>query len=213
MAEVSRQLGRNPTYIQQFVTKGVPKEFDETDRRMLAAILKVSQDQLQGPGRPRRARNIFGETAQKRIHDLSWPPAPAMPNFAELPVFQAVREDSGAIVMSKRPSSKMLAPPMMSLGSRAYCIVVADDTMAPEHRAGSLAIVDPDLEVKPGTTCLFINVNGHANEVLLRHVRKETEDKWHVCAHNINGKVKEQVLIKAHYAAPHVTCGNIFRIL
>src|SRR3954468_21636596 len=60
MADVSRQLGRNPTYLQQFISKGVPKELDENDRRLLATILKVPQDRL---GRPRKARQIYAPPA------------------------------------------------------------------------------------------------------------------------------------------------------
>ncbi len=31
-ASLSRRLGRNPTYIQQFVKRGVPRRLSETDR-------------------------------------------------------------------------------------------------------------------------------------------------------------------------------------
>ena len=35
-AGLSRMLGRNPAYIQQFVRRGVPKRLKESDRRTLA---------------------------------------------------------------------------------------------------------------------------------------------------------------------------------
>jgi cyanate lyase len=49
MAEVSKRLGRNETYLQQFLKRGSPRELHERDRIMLAEILSISEDQLRGP--------------------------------------------------------------------------------------------------------------------------------------------------------------------
>ena len=49
-ATLSRLLGRNPTYIQQFIKRGVPRKLDEDDRRTLALRLDVSEDLLGAPG-------------------------------------------------------------------------------------------------------------------------------------------------------------------
>ena len=48
-AGLSRMLGRNPAYIQQFVRRGVPKRLNEDDRRKLAAYFSVSESVLGGP--------------------------------------------------------------------------------------------------------------------------------------------------------------------
>jgi phage repressor protein C with HTH and peptisase S24 domain len=48
-ASLSRRLGRNPTYIQQFVKRGVPRRLSETDRRMLAQHFGISERLLGGP--------------------------------------------------------------------------------------------------------------------------------------------------------------------
>jgi SOS-response transcriptional repressor LexA len=202
MAEVSKSIGRNPTYIQQFVSKGVPKEFDEADRKLLAIILQVAPSKLMGPGRPRTSRT-FDESINKRINEL-WPRHEG--EFTELPVYHAVKEDSGVVVMSKRPKSKAVPP----MGANAYCLYVADDSMAPEHCIGSLAIVDPDLEPRIGATCVFVAIGGHS-EIKIRRIKGETADSWKVFAHNIAGRHKDETLPKARYNRPHVTCGNYFR--
>jgi cyanate lyase len=49
MAEVSKRLGRNETYLQQFLKRGSPRELHERDRIRLAEILSVSEEQLRGP--------------------------------------------------------------------------------------------------------------------------------------------------------------------
>ena len=47
-ASLSRLLGRNPAYIQQFIKRGVPKKLDEEDRRTLARYFGVSEGLLGG---------------------------------------------------------------------------------------------------------------------------------------------------------------------
>ncbi len=49
-AGLSRMLGRNPAYIQQFVRRGVPKRLKEADRRKLARYFSVPESMLGGPG-------------------------------------------------------------------------------------------------------------------------------------------------------------------
>ena len=42
-ASLSRLIGRNSAYIQQFIKRGVPRKLDEDDRRILADYFGVSQ--------------------------------------------------------------------------------------------------------------------------------------------------------------------------
>jgi phage repressor protein C with HTH and peptisase S24 domain len=48
-AGLSRMLGRNPAYIQQFVRRGVPKRLKETERRKLARYFAIPEALLGGP--------------------------------------------------------------------------------------------------------------------------------------------------------------------
>jgi phage repressor protein C with HTH and peptisase S24 domain len=48
-AGLSRMLGRNPAYIQQFVRRGVPKRLKEEERRKLARYFSVPEALLGGP--------------------------------------------------------------------------------------------------------------------------------------------------------------------
>jgi len=48
-AGLSRMLGRNPAYIQQYVRRGVPKRLKEEERRKLARYFAVSEAVLGGP--------------------------------------------------------------------------------------------------------------------------------------------------------------------
>ena len=53
---MSRLLGRNPTYGQQFVKRGVPRRLSEDDRRKLAAHFGIAERLLGGP--PERAGHV-----------------------------------------------------------------------------------------------------------------------------------------------------------
>ena len=48
-AGLSRMLGRNPAYIQQFVRRGVPKRLREEERRKLARYFSIPESVLGGP--------------------------------------------------------------------------------------------------------------------------------------------------------------------
>jgi len=48
-AGLSRMLGRNPAYIQQFVRRGVPKRLKEAERRKLARYFAIPESMLGGP--------------------------------------------------------------------------------------------------------------------------------------------------------------------
>jgi hypothetical protein len=62
-AALSRLLGRNPAYIQQYIKRGVPRRLGESERRLLAEHFGVSERFLGGPeppavrSPPRPARN------------------------------------------------------------------------------------------------------------------------------------------------------------
>lgn len=46
---LSRLLGRNPAYVQQYVKRGTPRKLDEDDRRTLARYFGVDERLLGGP--------------------------------------------------------------------------------------------------------------------------------------------------------------------
>ena len=63
-AGLSRMLGKNPAYIQQFVRRGVPKRLREDERRKLARYFGIAESLLGGPAD--EAGAINGLLAVKR---------------------------------------------------------------------------------------------------------------------------------------------------
>src|SRR6185436_4707033 len=49
-AGLSRLLGRNPAYVQQFIKRGTPRRLAEDDRRLLARYFGVGEALLGGLG-------------------------------------------------------------------------------------------------------------------------------------------------------------------
>lgn len=56
-ADLSRLIGRNPAYIQQFIKRGTPRRLDEQDRRTIARYLDVSEHLLSGLQSPVEAHS------------------------------------------------------------------------------------------------------------------------------------------------------------
>lgn len=55
-AGISRAIGRNAAYIQQFITRGTPRRLEEEDRRLIASMLGCDESEIGGPD-PRTLRN------------------------------------------------------------------------------------------------------------------------------------------------------------
>jgi phage repressor protein C with HTH and peptisase S24 domain len=58
-AGLSRMIGRNPAYIQQFIKRGTPRRLSEEDRRSLAAYFGVAESRL-GGGAPEERNDGAG---------------------------------------------------------------------------------------------------------------------------------------------------------
>src|SRR5918998_5576618 len=55
-AGLSRLLGRNPAYVQQYIKRGTPRRLAEEDRRLLARYFGVDESLLGGA--PRKADEL-----------------------------------------------------------------------------------------------------------------------------------------------------------
>ncbi len=81
-ASLSRLLGRNPAYVQQFIKRGVPRKLDEGDRRTLARYFGISEAALGGPEEAPRRRDALVGVPQLRI-DASAGPGRVVDDEAE----------------------------------------------------------------------------------------------------------------------------------
>ncbi len=64
---LSRLLGRNAAYIQQYITRGSPRRLDESDRRLLARYFGVDEKTLGAPDTDETVAPILATTTQRRL--------------------------------------------------------------------------------------------------------------------------------------------------
>ena len=126
-AGLSRMLGRNPAYVQQFVRRGVPKRLKEEERRKLARYFSVPEALLGGP--PESGQALGGLVSVKR-HPVSVSAGPGAVVTEELgkPYF-AFDERWLKALTSSRPSNLSI-------------VRVEGDSMAPTLNAGDEILVD-----------------------------------------------------------------------
>ncbi|WP_205480251.1 S24 family peptidase [Sphingomonas arenae] len=59
-ASLSRLVGRNPAYIQQFIRRGTPRRLGESERRTLARYFAIPESRLGGPPEEEISSDRFG---------------------------------------------------------------------------------------------------------------------------------------------------------
>jgi phage repressor protein C with HTH and peptisase S24 domain len=126
-AGLSRMLGRNPAYIQQYVRRGVPKRLKEEERRKLARYFSVPETLLGGP--PESQQEPLGLVSVKR-HPVSVSAGPGA----------VVTEELGKPYFAfDERWLKALTP---SRPSKLSIVRVEGDSMAPTLSAGDDILVD-----------------------------------------------------------------------
>jgi phage repressor protein C with HTH and peptisase S24 domain len=127
-AGLSRMLGRNAAYIQQFVRRGVPRRLKEEERRKLARYFSISEALLGGPAEEGVAAS--GLVSVKR-HPVS------------------VSAGPGAIVMEElgKPyfgfDERWLKALTSTPAERLSIVKVEGDSMSPTLNQGDDILVDP----------------------------------------------------------------------
>ncbi len=137
LASLSEMIGRNPTYLQQFIRKGSPRKLEEQDRRTLAGFFGVGEDELSG--------------SDSAAEEKSYAPRPRLPLDAawiDVPrLALAASAGPGATVAEEEPfdafrfSRRWLREQGLD-GSMLSAIAVEGDSMEPLLRAGDEVLVD-----------------------------------------------------------------------
>ncbi len=132
LSGLSELIGRNSTYLQQFIRKGSPRKLEENDRRTLARFFGVAESELGGP--EEKSSASVGKPALSE-----WCDVPQLPLGASAgPGALALEEQPiGAFRFSARWLREQgLAPSMLS------AIRVEGDSMEATLRDGDEILVD-----------------------------------------------------------------------
>jgi phage repressor protein C with HTH and peptisase S24 domain len=127
LAALSRMLGRNASYLQQYISKGSPRKLEEVDRRRLAQFFGVAESDL---GQPEEiSSNVASDWVEVPRLPLEASAGPGAVSAAEIP-FDAFR-------FSRRwLREQNLEPALLS------SIRVMGDSMDPLLRDGDEILVD-----------------------------------------------------------------------
>jgi phage repressor protein C with HTH and peptisase S24 domain len=127
-AGLSRMLGRNPAYMQQFVRRGVPKRLKEAERQKLARYFAISESLLGGPANNGAAPDNIVAVERVPVRASAGPGALAG-DEAGKPYFG----------FDQRWLKALTATPP----DRLSIIRVEGDSMAPTLSAGDDILIDP----------------------------------------------------------------------
>jgi phage repressor protein C with HTH and peptisase S24 domain len=225
MSEASIKIGKNHAYLQQFLKRGIPAQLPEDVRGALAELLKVPEDRLRGtsdklPKREYMKSNIENESlVADQTHAVIVPlnkhnvpgatPGSQLFGKRDLPVFGTAQGGEGAILLTNEAVDWVLRPDSLLRVKDGYGIIVTGDSMSPEHKSGSIALVNPHLPPHSGDSCIF---RSHADDgavrICIKELVRQTGDAWHVKQHT---PPKSLTLKKSEWQICHVTVGNYFR--
>ena len=134
-ASLSRLLGRNAAYIQQFIRRGTPRKLDEDDRRTLARYFNVEESVL---GAPPVATIVPSTDRRARIEaDFVRIPRLAVGASAGPGALNADERDVGGFVFDTGFLRTLGADP-----AQLSAIKVTGDSMAPTLDDGDDIVVD-----------------------------------------------------------------------
>lgn len=77
LAALSRMIGRNSSYLQQYITKGSPRKLEEEDRRRLAEFFGIGEAELGAPEEKSSARSEWVEVPRLALEASAGPGATA----------------------------------------------------------------------------------------------------------------------------------------
>ena len=137
LASLSELLGRNASYLQQFIRKGSPRKLEEGDRRTLARFFGVGEKELGAPGDGIKEKSY--EIPPKRPEPSDW--------------VEVARLDIGASAGPGRVSASEVAFDTFQFsqrwlseqglsGAQLSAITVEGDSMEPMLRDGDEILVD-----------------------------------------------------------------------
>ena len=137
LAALSSMIGRNPSYLQQFIRKGSPRKLEEQDRRTLASFFGVNEAELGGP-EPRIAEKSYA-TAPKSGILADWVEVPRLDIGAS--AGPGALPDAEVPFDAFRFSKRWLTEQGLE-GAQLSAITVEGDSMEPLLRDGDEILVD-----------------------------------------------------------------------
>jgi hypothetical protein len=111
-AEISRLIGRNAAYVQQYIKRGVPRRLAEADRRQLANHFGVPESALGGPESP--AHSISPDATLHQSHEIPFLDGPARTLTIDGAFVARLRPAFGQLLAAHRVEGDGMAPTLLA---------------------------------------------------------------------------------------------------
>ena len=155
---LSKMLGRNAAYIQQYIKRGSPRKLDEDDRAKLAAFLNVPESLLGGPGSDASANDNIVYVRRRDVRASAGAGA-----LADL------EYDRASLTFNRQWLRKLGADP-----NRLSIITVMGESMAPTLADGDAILVNEADHFEARREGIYVLRQG--SELIVKRVRKGGDD-------------------------------------
>jgi SOS-response transcriptional repressor LexA len=157
LSGVSRAIGRNHAYLQQFLERGIPAELPEKVRPLLAAQLHLEESQLRRDSRPAPAAAVsdgFAEGTGGLPDTVTVAHTPELANMTHdvpiLGVARGGRPGEGDFRFNGEIAGVTARPHGLRGIKEPFCIFVQGDSMAPWRNEGERVYINPARPARPG---------------------------------------------------------------
>lgn len=167
MREISLKIGKNASYIEQFIKRGSPAVLPELVRKTLTDYLQIEE------------HLISGMSEQSAIYDHQPPLRSAAPPVANvnlythyavelksgmLPLFSAVQGGGGEMLINNTPESWIDRPGQLRGISEAFALRVVGSSMYPKYNNGDIVLVNPNKKPAAGNY-VVVSLRGASGEI------------------------------------------------
>ena len=180
LLELSLKLGKNPTYLQQYLKRGSPRVLPEDVRHSLSKFFNCDEAEL-NPFRLAGMSDPGGEAyvAEPRSSPSLSGADRAAAQTVELPLVSATGRDASSLAFDRGYLASLTDSPLASL---QLCRIV-DDSMQPTVSAGNLVLLDATIQpqLRDG---VFAFVTSGGDLVLRRSQRDFVNERLRLCCDN-----------------------------
>jgi SOS-response transcriptional repressor LexA len=155
LSGVSRAIGRNHAYLQQFLERGIPAELPEKVRPLLASQLRLEEGQLRHDARMGPAAGDgLAEAAPGMPDAVLVARTPELANMShDVPIYGVARggrPGEGDFRFNGEVAGVTTRPHGLRGMKDAFCIFVQGDSMVPWRNEGERVYINPARPARPG---------------------------------------------------------------
>ena len=173
LVQASYAINRNRAYLQQYITRGVPRELHESDRKALATLLNVDENILREPTNRTKRPLAFSKPLGHNL-DTRRPMPDKGPR--DLPIRGRALGTNGVIInLDQSPVDWVERPSSLMGAVEAFGVYVAGDSMHPALPNGALVYVNP---AKPPRNGDFVVVEKANGEAIVKILKSHNHDSY-----------------------------------